>query len=213
LKPGKEIPSDLRNYATQVPDIGKSLCAVVDFEQSEAALQAVRCLKEKLMDCGMRLALLGPRVRRTLYKQDRADGDTNSTRSDDASKDETTCSVSLAAEQDESSPPCSKTTSCEHDDEEEEEEERVEKENQDQTEILEQVTQVEELPKIEEEEEQQPTIVKQNTSFDSGTAADDKTSTPEVVKIKSKVSIILREPKCPPMNQTESGFSRQRQIE
>merc|ERR1712048_932127 len=67
------IPSDLRNYATQVPDIGKSLCAVVDFEQSDAALQAVRCLKEKLVESGMRLALLGPRVRRTLYKQDRAE--------------------------------------------------------------------------------------------------------------------------------------------
>merc|ERR1712127_1002050 len=59
------------SYATQVPDIGKSLCAVVDFEQSDAALQAVRCLKEQLVESGMRLALLGPRVRRTLYKQDR----------------------------------------------------------------------------------------------------------------------------------------------
>jgi hypothetical protein len=74
LKPGKEIPSDLRNYATQVPDIGKSTCAVVDFEQSESALQAVRCLKDTLCEQKMRLALLGPRVRRTLYKQDK-DGD------------------------------------------------------------------------------------------------------------------------------------------
>lgn len=71
LKPGKEIPSDLRNYATQVPDIGKSLCAVVDFEQSDSALQAVRCLKDFLLEQNIRLALLGPRVRRTLYKQDR----------------------------------------------------------------------------------------------------------------------------------------------
>jgi len=46
LRPGKEVPSDLRNYATQVPDIGDSLCAVVDFESSEAALKAVRELKE-----------------------------------------------------------------------------------------------------------------------------------------------------------------------
>lgn len=73
LKPGKEIPSDLRNYATQVPDIGKTMCAVVDFEQSESALQAVRCLKDELVEQKMRLALLGPRVRRTLYKQDRGD--------------------------------------------------------------------------------------------------------------------------------------------
>jgi hypothetical protein len=83
LKPGKEIPSDLRNYATQVPDIGKSMCAVVDFEQSESALQAVRCLKDELMTDKMRLALLGPRVRRTLYKQDRAD-DENDDDIDDA---------------------------------------------------------------------------------------------------------------------------------
>lgn len=75
LRPGKEIPSDLRNYATQVPDIGNTLCCVVDFEQSDAALKAVRELKEKFIECGMRLALLGPRVRRTLYRQDRADSD------------------------------------------------------------------------------------------------------------------------------------------
>lgn len=73
LRPGKEVPSDLRNYATQVPDIGDSLCAVVDFEGSDAALKAVRELKEQFSedDSGMRLALLGPRMRRTLYRQDR----------------------------------------------------------------------------------------------------------------------------------------------
>ncbi|CAG5112448.1 Oidioi.mRNA.OKI2018_I69.chr2.g6664.t1.cds [Oikopleura dioica] len=71
LRPGKEVPSDLRNYATQVPDIGDSLCAVVDFESSEAALKAVRELKENFCETGMRLALLGPRMRRTLYRQDR----------------------------------------------------------------------------------------------------------------------------------------------
>jgi hypothetical protein len=71
LRPGKEVPSDLRNYATQVPDIGNSLCAVVDFEGSDAALKAVRELKERFANTGMRLALLGPRMRRTLYRQDR----------------------------------------------------------------------------------------------------------------------------------------------
>jgi hypothetical protein len=71
LRPGKEVPSDLRNYATQVPDIGDSLCAVVDFEGSDAALKAVRELKEQFTNTGMRLALLGPRMRRTLYRQDR----------------------------------------------------------------------------------------------------------------------------------------------
>ena len=59
LRPGRAIPPDLRNYATQVPDIGDSLCAVVDFDGSDAALKAVRELKEKYNETGMRLALLG----------------------------------------------------------------------------------------------------------------------------------------------------------
>ena len=57
-----QIPSDLRNYATQVPDIGDSLCAVVDFDGSDAALKAVRELKEKFNETGMRLALLGKSI-------------------------------------------------------------------------------------------------------------------------------------------------------
>uniref|UniRef100_H2Z1D2 Uncharacterized protein n=1 Tax=Ciona savignyi TaxID=51511 RepID=H2Z1D2_CIOSA len=109
LRPDKEIPSDLRNYATQVEDIGKTLCAVVDFDQSEDALSSVRILKYLLKpnkgDCddardnetiieseiarhedslknipslgGTRVALLGPRVRRTLYRQDRVSSSLN----------------------------------------------------------------------------------------------------------------------------------------
>merc|ERR1711937_155594 len=37
--------------------------------------QAVRCLKDELAENKMRLALLGPRVRRTLYKQDTKEED------------------------------------------------------------------------------------------------------------------------------------------
>merc|ERR1711990_880006 len=92
LKPGKDIPSDLRNYATQVPDIGDSLCAVVDFDGSDAALKAVRELKEKYNETGMRLALLGPRMRRTLYRQDRMNGSTKG--SEDGSS---TCGESITA--------------------------------------------------------------------------------------------------------------------
>lgn len=92
LRKGKDIPSDLRNYATQVPDIGDSLCAVVDFDGSDAALKAVRELKEKYSDTGMRLALLGPRMRRTLYRQDRLNG--SSKGSDDGSS---TCGDSIGA--------------------------------------------------------------------------------------------------------------------
>ncbi|XP_076817258.1 uncharacterized protein LOC143462845 isoform X1 [Clavelina lepadiformis] len=112
LRADREVPADLRNYATQVHDIGVSLCAIIDFESAEDALTAVRVLKffqrqtgssmdgerqeegvtsqdepslatikfkEILKDLpalqDMRLALLGPRVRRTLYRQDRLGGD------------------------------------------------------------------------------------------------------------------------------------------
>jgi hypothetical protein len=92
LRKGKDIPSDLRNYATQVPDIGDSLCAVVDFDGSDAALKAVRELKEKYNETGMRLALLGPRMRRTLYRQDRMNGSTKG--SEDGSS---TCGESITA--------------------------------------------------------------------------------------------------------------------
>nr|XP_039252501.1 uncharacterized protein LOC120329787 isoform X1 [Styela clava] len=118
LRPDKAVPVDLRNYATQVPDIGVSLCAVVDFESPIDALGAVRVLKtrsrelageendqneienqgniykeselseedgerlrkivEEMPDlANMRLALLGPRVRRTLYRQDRNNNPAN----------------------------------------------------------------------------------------------------------------------------------------
>jgi len=92
LRKGKDIPSDLRNYATQVPDIGDSLCAVVDFDGSDAALKAVRELKEKYNETGMRLALLGPRMRRTLYRQDRLNGSAKG--SEDGSS---TCGDSVTA--------------------------------------------------------------------------------------------------------------------
>ena len=36
LRPGRPIPPDLRNYATQIPDMGASTCAVVDFESTDS---------------------------------------------------------------------------------------------------------------------------------------------------------------------------------
>lgn len=100
------MPADLRNYATQVHDIGKTLCAVVEFESPNDALISVRVLRyvqqptstdtpstlsanendEEFISSvkrfnkvlqnlpalkDTRLALLGPRIRRTLYRQDR----------------------------------------------------------------------------------------------------------------------------------------------
>lgn len=68
LLPGRQVPCDLRNYATQVPDMGSSLCAVVEYETEEEACIACRELNLKRYSSGLRSALLGPRLRRNLYK-------------------------------------------------------------------------------------------------------------------------------------------------
>jgi len=68
LLEGKPVPCDLRNYATQVPDMGTTLCAVVEFETEEEATKCVKELNMRQNEAGMRAALLGPRLRRNLYK-------------------------------------------------------------------------------------------------------------------------------------------------
>lgn len=68
LMPGRQVPCDLRNYATQVPDMGESLCAIVEYETETEACFACRELNGKRMGSGLRAALLGPRLRRNLYK-------------------------------------------------------------------------------------------------------------------------------------------------
>merc|ERR1719204_1647828 len=68
LLEGKPVPCDLRNYATQVPDMGSTLCAVVEFESEEEATNCVKQLNSRQSENEMRAALLGPRLRRNLYK-------------------------------------------------------------------------------------------------------------------------------------------------
>jgi len=186
LKPGKEIPSDLRNYATQVPDIGKSLCAVVDFEQSDAALQAVRCLKEQLVESGMRLALLGPRVRRTLYKQDRPEDES-------VCDGESVCDVGENGQkttvQSELEKAVVKTVEIIV-----ESERRTTKESE--------AGATTETPETEVEPMPTEGIFRAKKVYIS-----DNQKT-ENLKIKSKVSIILREPKCP--SQLNNGFNQVR---
>jgi hypothetical protein len=70
LRPGRAIPPDLRNYATQIPDMGATTCAVVDFDSTDSAHECCRGLRDKNLR-GMRIALLGPRIRRTLYKAEK----------------------------------------------------------------------------------------------------------------------------------------------
>lgn len=68
LLPGRQVPCDLRNYATQVPDMGTTLCAIIEYDTEAEACNACRDLNCKKSSTGMRSALLGPRLRRNLYK-------------------------------------------------------------------------------------------------------------------------------------------------
>lgn len=68
IKPGSNIPFDLKNYATQIDDIGKSLCAVIEYDDPESSASAVRELKIKFCESQMRVAFLGPGVKRALTK-------------------------------------------------------------------------------------------------------------------------------------------------
>jgi uncharacterized membrane protein len=77
LLPGRQVPCDLRNYATQVPDMGNTLCAVVEYETETEACNACRELNSKRFSSGLRSALLGPRLRRNLYKAMPENDDSN----------------------------------------------------------------------------------------------------------------------------------------
>ena len=52
LLEGKPVPCDLRNYATQVPDMGTTLCAVVEFESEEEATNCVKQLNSRQAEDG-----------------------------------------------------------------------------------------------------------------------------------------------------------------
>ena len=59
LLEGKPVPCDLRNYATQVPDMGTTLCAVVEFESEEEATNCVKQLNSRQTENGKAFDFLG----------------------------------------------------------------------------------------------------------------------------------------------------------
>ncbi|XP_039261622.2 uncharacterized protein LOC120337800 [Styela clava] len=72
LRPGKSIPSYLKEYTAWVPDLGSRVCAVVEFENQDEAQKA--CREINMQNRGqntLRVALLKPgaRIRRTLYRK------------------------------------------------------------------------------------------------------------------------------------------------
>lgn len=67
LRPKKQLPFDLKQFQGEIPDLGKSVCAIIEFEQADAARFAVQALKMRTNAYGFRLALLEPGAKEDLY--------------------------------------------------------------------------------------------------------------------------------------------------
>ncbi|XP_030640023.1 la-related protein 6b [Chanos chanos] len=64
LRPGKEIPTELRRYAKKHTELGRKVCAVVEYEYLEGARRAFEALRTEETQggrAGIRVALLGSR--------------------------------------------------------------------------------------------------------------------------------------------------------
>lgn len=68
--PEKKLPAYLLGYATQVPELGREICAIIEFESDESAMAACKAFHHQVRSesqSRMRVALLGPRIKRSLY--------------------------------------------------------------------------------------------------------------------------------------------------
>lgn len=72
IRPTSSLPSYLKEFQMWVPDLGNSVCAVIEFETQEEAQAACREINMANREEGkLRVALLKPgaRIRRTLYRK------------------------------------------------------------------------------------------------------------------------------------------------
>lgn len=68
VRPERTLPPYLQGYATQVPELGKEMCAIIEYDSEEAAMNACRHFQMDVLEHNsMRVALLGPRIKRNLY--------------------------------------------------------------------------------------------------------------------------------------------------
>jgi len=67
LRPGKQLPFDLKQYQPKVPDLGTNVCAIIEFESSDSARFAVNTLKFRTKELGFRLTLLEVGAEEELY--------------------------------------------------------------------------------------------------------------------------------------------------
>lgn len=67
LRPGKQLPFDLKQYQPKIPDLAKTVCAIIEFEAADAAKFAVQTLRYRTKELGFRLALLETGAEEDLY--------------------------------------------------------------------------------------------------------------------------------------------------
>lgn len=67
LRPGKQLPFDLKQYQPKVPDLGTNVCAIIEFESPDSARFAVNTLKFRTKELGFRLTLLEAGAEEELY--------------------------------------------------------------------------------------------------------------------------------------------------
>jgi hypothetical protein len=73
VKPGKNLPQDIKPWLRKIPDLGRTCCAIVDFETARAAKFAVHVLRQREHEVGFRCGLLKPGIEEKLYEQKTAE--------------------------------------------------------------------------------------------------------------------------------------------
>ena len=69
LKPGKNFPAEVKPWIQKIPDLGRTCCAVIEFETARAAKFAVHVLRQREHVIGFRLGLLKPGIEEILYEK------------------------------------------------------------------------------------------------------------------------------------------------
>lgn len=70
LKPGKNLPSEIKAWCRKIPDLGRTCCALVDFETARAAKFAVHVLRQREKDVGFRCGLLKRGLEDKIYGEE-----------------------------------------------------------------------------------------------------------------------------------------------
>lgn len=76
LKPNKTVPQDIKKYANKHPEIGTTICAVIEFEKHDHAQKAVDTMCDKDdWKRGMRVVLLSEKMKKAEKAHDRNFGE------------------------------------------------------------------------------------------------------------------------------------------